>query len=325
MNKMIMAGIAAGILVLGIILIQLPIENFAEAKRLERFVFTKQLESVQDPGQGHEEHQIVELLPPKEGVIYSGRFTYDATAPVEVAILHDIKPGDEPRTIYTIDGEKKWAASLIYPGGDRKGAKSASMSFVGASLGLHTLDGTPFSATVSIHAQARAMMGELPIMMPKEKLYNPDLNPRQVDYPGVIGFNDLHIEGIRHIKPDGDLSRLQVVVHHHCKVYDDMTAACLLFPTGMGDQDKPYGIEYVITADAYQELAEEEKEYWHYHKTEFPRARATFPEMNESELAHVKALLDETYGKVFYFWQLGDRYPIGEPEVLVVQDLPEGQ
>lgn len=37
-----------------------------------------------------------------------------------------------------------------------------------------------------------------------------------------------------------------------------MSAACLLFPTGMGDQDKPYGMEYVITAEQYTELPEEE-------------------------------------------------------------------
>ncbi|MGI8834384.1 MAG: DUF1264 domain-containing protein, partial [Nitrososphaeraceae archaeon] len=55
------------------------------------------------------------------------------------------------------------------------------------------------------------------------------------------------------------------MVHHHCKVYDDMTAACLLFPTGMKYQDKPYGIEYVIPTKLYNTLPEEEKKYWHYH------------------------------------------------------------
>lgn len=168
------------------------------------------------------------------------------------------------------------------------------------------------------------MMGNMTGMMHQMgRPFNPDLNPQQITYPAIFGFNDLHIEAIRHVKPDGDPSKLEVVVHHHCKVYDDMTAACLLFPTGMGDQDKPYGIEYVVTAEQFAELPEEEKAYWHYHKTEFPRAHATFPDMNESELAKVKPILDETYGKVFYFWQYGDKHPIGEPEVLVIQHLPE--
>lgn len=29
-------------------------------------------------------------------------------------------------------------------------------------------------------------------------LYNEGLNPRQIDYPNILGFNDLHIHAIRH-------------------------------------------------------------------------------------------------------------------------------
>jgi hypothetical protein len=68
----------------------------------------------------------------------------------------------------------------------------------------------------------------------------------------------LHIEATRHIDPNAtqaatnQLGQQQqedifnVIVHHHCKIYDDMSAIRLLFPTGMDDQDKPYGIEFVI-------------------------------------------------------------------------------
>ena len=160
-----------------------------------------------------------------------------------------------------------------------------------------------------------------------ESLYNEALNPRQVDYPNTLGFSDLHIHAIRHLdvtKSHGPADHLlQTIVHHHCKVYDDNTATCLLFPYGMTDQDKPYGIEYVITTDQYQELPEDEKPYWHYHKTEFPRAEATFPELTDEELAEVLPVLDETYGKVYYFWNYGDTYPMGEPYILVVQDIPD--
>jgi len=165
------------------------------------------------------------------------------------------------------------------------------------------------------------------MMMGKEPVYNETLNPRQIDYPNVLGFNDLHIHAIRHLDvnqsdgPADDL--LQTIVHHHCKVYEDNTASCLLFPYGMTDQDKPYGIEYVITTDQYQELPEDEKPYWHYHKTEFPRALANFPELTDEELSKVQPVLDETYGKVVYFWNYGDTYPMGEPYILVVQDIPD--
>jgi len=154
-------------------------------------------------------------------------------------------------------------------------------------------------------------------------LYNEVLNPSQIEYSNIVGFNDLHIEAIRHLAPHGDDSKLDVIVHHHCKVYDDMTAACLLFPTGMGDQDRPYGMEYIISSEQFQELPEDEKKYWHYHLTELPRAQAAFPDLTDEELVPLQPVLDETYGKVFYFWNTDDEYPIGEPTVLVIQDLPE--
>lgn len=159
----------------------------------------------------------------------------------------------------------------------------------------------------------------------KKPLYNKDLNPRQIEFPVILGFNDLHIEAINHINPNmtsaNDTDVRQVIVHHHCKVYDDMTAACLLFPTGMGDQDKPYGIEYVITAKQYEELPKEEQKYWHYHKTELPMVNATLPDLTSEEAAKLMPILNETYGKVVYFWQYGDKYPIGEPQVVIIQAI----
>ena len=158
-------------------------------------------------------------------------------------------------------------------------------------------------------------------------LYNPDLNPRQVEYPAMLGFNDLHIEAINHLNPNmtssantnGDVR--DMIVHHHCKVYDDMSAACLLFPTGMNDQDKPYGMEYVITSEQYQELPQDEKKYWHYHLTELPKVNATLPDLTSEEAQTLKPILDETYGKIVYFWQYGDKYPIGEPQVVIIEDI----
>jgi hypothetical protein len=160
--------------------------------------------------------------------------------------------------------------------------------------------------------------------------YNEMLNPRQIEYPAHLGFNDLHIEAIRHIDPNATQGNQQqqqdifnLIVHHHCKVYDDMTATCLLFPTGMNDQDKLYGIEFVIPANHYNTLPEEEKKYWHYHLTELPRVNATLPDMTAEEAAKVKPVLDETYGKVVYFRQYGDQLPIGEPKAVIIGDIVE--
>ena len=158
------------------------------------------------------------------------------------------------------------------------------------------------------------------------KLYNETLNPRQKEYPNHLGFNDLHIQAIRHLKPDThDVHdpKLQTIVHHHCKAYEDETFICLMFHSGMKDQDKPIGFEYIITTAQYNSLPEEEKGYWHYHLIEVPRAHATFPDLTDAEAAKILPAVNETYGKVVYFTKPEDKYPLGEPFVMIVQDMPE--
>ncbi len=159
-----------------------------------------------------------------------------------------------------------------------------------------------------------------------EKQYNETMNPRQKEYPNHLGFNDLHIQAIRHMIPDTDSVHdplLQVIVHHHCKAYDDGTLICLMFHTGMKDQDKPMGFEYIISTEVFNKLPEEEKKYWHYHKVEVPRAHATFPDLTAEEGAKLLPAINETYGKVIYFKKPHDELPLGEPYVVVVQDMPE--
>lgn len=158
------------------------------------------------------------------------------------------------------------------------------------------------------------------------KHYNETFNPRQKEYPNHLGFNDLHIQAIRHLVPDtNDIHdpKLQTIVHHHCKAYDDSTLLCLMFHSGMKDQDKPIGFEYIITTAQFNTLPAKEQKYWHYHKEEVPRAHATFPDMTSDEAAKVLPAINETYGKVIYFQQPHDQLPLGEPYVVIVQDMPE--
>ena len=93
--------------------------------------------------------------------------------------------------------------------------------------------------------------------------YNSTFNPRQKEYPNHLGFNDLHIQAIRHLVPDThDVHdpKLRTIVHHHCKAYEDSTSLlCLMFHSGMKDQDKPIGFEYIITTEKYNTLPENEK------------------------------------------------------------------
>ena len=158
------------------------------------------------------------------------------------------------------------------------------------------------------------------------KVYNETLNPRQKEYPNHLGFNDLHIQAIRHIVPDtknANDPKLKMIVHHHCKAYDDETFLCLMFHSGMKDQDKPIGFEYIVTTKQFKALPKEEQKYWHYHKEEIPRAKATFPDLTAEEAAKILPAVNETYGKVVYFQKVDDKFPLGEPYIMIVQDMPE--
>ena len=158
------------------------------------------------------------------------------------------------------------------------------------------------------------------------KLYNETMNPHQIEHPNHLGFNDLHIQAIRHLVPDTHSihdPKLQTVVHHHCKAYDDGTLVCLMFHSGMKDQDKPIGFEYIIPTAEFNKLPEAEKKDWHYHKTEVARAHATFPDLSQEEAAIILPAVLETYGKVIYFQKPEAKYPLGGSYVVIVQDMPE--
>lgn len=182
------------------------------------------------------------------------------------------------------------------------------------------------SALLTLTVGCTTTDGEKVVSVTDEpKLYNETLNPRQKEYPNHLGFNDLHIQAIRHLKPETDDVHdpdLQTIVHHHCKAYEDNTLICLMFHTGMKDQDKPMGFEYIITTAQFNELPEEEKQYWHYHAEEIPRAHATFPDLTAEEAAKILPAVNETYGKVYYFKKPHDKMPLGEPYILKVQDMP---
>jgi len=192
---------------------------------------------------------------------------------------------------------------------------------------LKLLISTLLLITASTYVNAEAKKeAKVTTAAPTAKVYNEVMNPRQKEYPNHLGFNDLHIQAIRHLRPDThDVHdpKLQTIVHHHCKAYEDSTLLCLMFHSGMKDQDKPIGFEYIITTAQFNKLPKGEKKYWHYHKVEIPRAHATFPDLTAKEAAKILPTVNETYGKVIYFKQPQDDMPLGEPYIMIVQDMPE--
>lgn len=113
---------------------------------LVRDYATGTITSVQDPGIGHESHQLAILLAPSENV-YVGQLTFSATEQVQYVTLHGplAEGEDNGQPIWSPDGETKYAITFV----DQE-TNSGGWFFSGNALALHTLHETPFSATYSI-------------------------------------------------------------------------------------------------------------------------------------------------------------------------------
>jgi hypothetical protein len=102
--------------------------------------------SQQDPGQGHEAHQLAVILPPTDK-IYVGKVTFSASEPVQYVTIHGPLAEGESRgqPIWSPMGETTYALTLI-----DNGDKSGGWYFAGNALALHTMNDTPFTATYNV-------------------------------------------------------------------------------------------------------------------------------------------------------------------------------
>ena len=145
-------------------------EQLETQQEVDRAIRQGTVTSSQDPLPGHEGMQMANILPFREdGALYSGVLTYTATAPVEVVILNmqtlneteqdilnelNATAGGEFGSLFTsqLDNQTSLSGSYITPSYAGSAVPSASVPFVGNAVWLHTIDGTPFSATFAVNA-----------------------------------------------------------------------------------------------------------------------------------------------------------------------------
>ncbi|QDI89462.1 hypothetical protein Nisw_07955 [Candidatus Nitrosopumilus sp. SW] len=95
--------------------------------------------SQQDPGIGHESHQLAVLLAPSENV-YSGTLLYDASENIQLVTLRGPVGADEkPAKTWTPDGETIFELTFVDP----KNAKG-EWEFSGNALAVHTMKTNTF-------------------------------------------------------------------------------------------------------------------------------------------------------------------------------------
>jgi hypothetical protein len=123
------------------------ISAFAEPKM---FAIQKTDKSIQDPLPGHEAHQIVIALPPRDdGKMYSGQVTYSASKAVEIVVLNPFNATatDEQhgQPLNAPFGNGSVAISVMNQFNGQYNA--GSTTFTGAALAFHNINGEPFSVT----------------------------------------------------------------------------------------------------------------------------------------------------------------------------------
>ncbi|MBA4453216.1 MAG: hypothetical protein H2B03_08670, partial [Nitrosopumilaceae archaeon] len=104
------------------------------------------IQSDQDPGMGHEEHQLAVLLAPRDRP-YTGLLTYSASENVQLVALHGPLPEGKVKgqATWTPDGKTHFALTLV----DQQN-KMGTWMFTGNALATHTFNNEPFAITYSI-------------------------------------------------------------------------------------------------------------------------------------------------------------------------------
>jgi hypothetical protein len=107
---------------------------------------------------------------------------------------------------------------------------------------------------------------------------------------------------------------------HYCNQVNQDFAQCVLFD-GNGKDARLHGIEYIISANLYDNLPAEEKMYWHPHNYEVLSGELVMPGLPEA--VETQALKDKinSYGKAWHVWKTGvhgeqpDPLPYGPPHL----------
>jgi hypothetical protein len=192
LNKLFVI-IIISIIITGIITIPSITEQLAKANTLKKIHFTETITSSQDPGQGHEDHQIALILSPNKGTLYTGSMTFTASEPLQIVVLHEIVSGQaKGQPTWTVDGKTMYAWTSIDPK-----SNSGSIEFTGAALALHTPNSKPFTATVSIDGWIRGQPTEVVLQKLEIQKEEPSL---QLARASVLAKIPLH-KGLFEGKP----------------------------------------------------------------------------------------------------------------------------
>ena len=116
-------------------------------------VMTGTVESIPDPGVGHEFHSLAIIIPPSEDV-FTGTLSYSASEPIQlVSLKGPLGPGETAPMIWTPDGSTNFALTFVETN-DQMGV----WEFSGNALATHTMNRDGFTVSYAVSLEKTSGM-----------------------------------------------------------------------------------------------------------------------------------------------------------------------
>ena len=180
--KKIIIVIIVGIFITGIISASTFSDQYVDAGSTKKVHFTQTITSSQDPGLGHENHQLAIILSPNEGTIYDGSMTFTSSELVKVVVLHEINQNDvQGQDVWNVNENTIYGLSLIDPE-----KKSGSFEFTGAGVALHSTNSKEFTTTVSVDGWIRGQPTQVLAQKLEFEKEEPSLLLSRANVPATI-------------------------------------------------------------------------------------------------------------------------------------------
>jgi hypothetical protein len=122
---------------------------------------------------------------------------------------------------------------------------------------------------------------------------------------------DSHVVGIRSI-----YGLPEMEAHFYCKMNENIMATCQIYDSSSANANL-IGIEYIISAEQFNSLPEEEKPNWYIlNETLAQRSNLRIPELSQEESNEALSGFLGTYGKLILTWNPQNPLPSTLPQVV---------
>ncbi|WP_422937659.1 OBAP family protein [Stenotrophomonas acidaminiphila] len=134
------------------------------------------------------------------------------------------------------------------------------------------------------------------------------------DKPPIDALN-AYLDGFHFY--NGDIAA-QMEAHHYCSVLNDDVIQCVIFD-GSVREAKIMGVEYIVSAELFAGLPDDEKTLWHSHVHEVKSGTLVAPGLPEAAEHALMENLVGTYGKTWHTWHTDQdlELPLGVPQLMM--------